>query len=417
MSLLGRLRRTSPSSEKIMTQQSLLTWEQGQMRACVIELSNGGAELLGVAAVPIEGAHPERPDVDRWVVACDKALTQAEDLTLTTRSRKLVPDYVVMSLPDQFTRSLSVVVSKDRHDLAYGVTFEEVRTLLQRGYRKAQDSLGTNAQGATEEIICGSLAEIALGDHVVDDPLGLNTTRLEFRMCFWLAPVEWVRAFEVIAERLQLGLTAIVPQQVACASPLLDPAALLMLMGERHTSVGLVRRGRPQWGAVIETGERNLTEATALSFDLKGRQADALMRAFRASELREDVESQLAASFWNELRDWMTRVAKGVKQVANGTDIPHRVYFADLTHRVPEAAKSLETPFWEQSLPFERCPEITQLGVGNVRDVLDCTSQAGGPSFLLLRSLAHYVARLYVPGSNWDRALSEMIRSHDSQAS
>ena len=61
-------------------------------------------------------------------------------------------------------------------------------------------------------------------------------------------------------------------------------------------------------------------------------------------------------------------------------------------------------------MPFERCPEPVALSVSTVRDVLDCTTQASGPAFLLLRALARYVAQLNAPGDNLDRTLAEMIR-------
>jgi hypothetical protein len=303
-----------------------------------------------------------------------------------------------------------VAVSKRRRDPEAPCTFEELRALLQRGFRKAQDVVGIHAKETSEDIIHGSLTEIALDGQDVSDPLGLHGERVDARMNFSLAPLEWVRALEIIAERLELRLTTIVPQSVAYASPLPDSLALLVLLDDRHTSVNMVRHGHLEWAALVEMGERELTGATAEALGLRGRQADALMRAYRARQLREDAETQVARAFWKELRAWMTALAEGTKGAAESPAIPSRAYFADVTRRVPEALQALQTPFWEQALPFERCPEIIEYSVNTVHHVLDCTAQASGPAFLPLRALAHYVAQLYTPGSSLDRALVEMVR-------
>jgi hypothetical protein len=77
---------------------------------------------------------------------------------------------------------------------------------------------------------------------------------------------------------------------------------------------------------------------------------------------------------------------------------------------MPEAAKALETPFWEQCLEFGSCPVVMEMGVSGVRDVMDWTAQASGAPYLLLRSLGHHVARTYGAGGELERVLSETVQ-------
>jgi hypothetical protein len=404
-------RKANMALDTMAQYHSIVTWETGHVRAAVLELGEGAAEMMGVAAAPIHGVgRTSHPDVDRWFAGCDRALTQAEDTTEISAGRKLVPDYVTMSVPVEITRSLPVMVSHQRRDADTGLTLDELRKLLQRGYRKAQDVVGTHLKDASEDIIYGSLAELTLDGQTVVDPLGLHGENLELHLSFCLAPLEWIRALEVVAERLQLTLTAIIPQHVAYAAPLPDAAALLVLLDEHHTSINLVRYGHVEWSALAEIGEREMSSATAEALGLRGRQADALMRAYRARQLREDVELQLARSFWVELRKWMMALAHSVKFVAPTTPLPHQIYFHDATRRIPEAQQALQTPFWEQHLRFARCPEVVALSINTVRDVLDVSAQASGAAYLSLRTLAHYVARLYGPGNGLDRMLVEAMR-------
>jgi len=416
---LGRKENAAPQAAG--TYSSIVTWEKGHVRASVIELDEGTARLMGVAAAPVHGiGRTSHPDLDRWYTGCNQALTQAEDMTLASCGRKVVLDSLIMSVPAEVTRSLPVVVSLRRQEPAHGVILDELRFLLQRGYRKAQDVVGTGARESPmkgtagrvvgEDIIHGVAAEILLDGRAVTEPVGLHGRQLEMRMSFVLAPMEWIRTLEIVAERLQTNLVAIVPQHVAYASPLTDPAALLVLLDEQHTTVSLVRHGRPEWTTLAQLGERDLVSATAEALGLRGRQADALMRAYRAGQLRDDVERQLAQTFWIELRRWMVTLGERVKAAKESDLLPYHVYFSDLTRRIPEAEPALQTPFWEGCLPFERCPEITPLGLSTMRNVLDCTSQATGSGYLPLRALAHYVAQLYVSTNVLDRALLESIR-------
>lgn len=396
---------------------SIITWERGHVRAAVIELGEGAAELLGVSVVPVHGiGGTHHPDVDRWFAGCQEALTQAEDMTALT-GRKWVPDQVTMCVSSEITRGLPVTVTRERKQAEEPIAFEELGVLLQRCYRRAQDLL--DAAGRTsEDIIWGTVTELSVDGQRVPYPLGLRGRQLEARVHFCLAPLEWLRSLEVVAERLEVGLTGIIPENVVYASTLGDVPAMLILLDEHHTSISLVRGGQLQWSTLVPVGEQEITGGTAQALELQERQADLLMRAYRSRQLSYGVEQALARAYWAELRRWMRTMADGVAALRAdegytgdpAEPLPATIYFADVTRRAPEAFPALSTPFWEQCLPFERCPETVMLTIGTVRDVLDCTTQASGPPFLLLRALARYVAQLNAPGDNLDRTLAEMIR-------
>jgi hypothetical protein len=372
---------------------------------------------LGVAVVPVHGIDgTHHPDVDRWVAGCEEALTRAEDMTALT-GRKWVPNQVTMCVSSEITRSLPVTVTRERKRAEQPITFEELGVLLQRCYRRAQDLIDTGGR-ASEDIIWGTVTELRVDGQHMPNPLGLRGRNIEAQVHFALAPLEWLRALEVVADRLEVGLTGVVPETVVYASALGDTSSLLILLDEHHTSISLVRGGQLQWSTLVPVGEREMTGGTAEALELQGQQADALMRAYRSRQLLNDVEAALARAYWAELRRWMRTMADGVTTLRHthrhngdaGQPLPHTIYFADITRRAPEAYLSLSTPFWERCLPFERCPHPVALSVNTVRDVLDCTTQASGPAFLLLRALARYVAQLNVPGDNLDRTLAEMIR-------
>lgn len=410
MPIFGLRRRARAVLKAPTKHHSLVTWESGHVCASVIKVAEGAAEIIGVATAPVHGiGRTSHPDLDRWFSGCDRALTQAEDMTPTTSGRKVVPDHVIMSVPTEVTSSVSAVASHHRRRDDRVITLDELRALVKRGYRKAQDLLDTPGR-RSDDIVCGSIARAVLDGQTVVDPLGLLGEELELHMTFSLLPLEWIRALEIITERLELELTTIVPHHMAYVSPLPDPAALMIFV-DRHLSViNMVRRGRVEWTATVESGQQELISAAATALGLPESQADIVMRTFRAGQLREDVEAQLARAFWVELRTWMRAIAAQAMTHVGSGSFPHRIYVFDSTRRVSEVYQCLKTPFWEESLPFDSCPDIVQMGLNTVPTVLDCTAQANGTSFLLLRALAHYVAQLYATRNELDRALVETIR-------
>jgi len=394
-----------------MTHHTVITWEDGHVRAAVLRLSDGSAEILGLAAAPVQGvSQTSRPDPDRWYAACDGALAQAEDMTHKLAGRKIVPDYATMAIPSGVTRSLSIVDDSGRRSPRRPITREEMESVLRRGYRKAQDRLDVRSRGSREDIVAGSLAYVTLDGQPVSDPVGLSGDRLQAHLCFYLAPSEWIRSLQLIAEKLGLDLAAIVPHHLALASPLADAASLLIVIDEGQTTVDLVRRGRVEWAAAVPHGARALIDQTVSDLGVPERQLDALMRAYRSGQLRDDVERRLSTNYWRALRLWMGVVADQVRAIAPENYVPYRVYCHDATGRVPEVVPALATPYWEQRLSFGRCPKVDGLEISAIHAVLDCTAQATGASFLLTRSLVNYVARLYAPGNDMDRALIDSIR-------
>ena len=393
-----------------VTQHSIVTWERDHVRAGVVRLEKGTAQLMGVSAVSVHGINGNSyPDVERWCEGCEEALTQAEDMTPSACGHKIVPDYVTMSLPSDVTSSLCVTVSQRRDQPGRGMTMEEMEALLVRGYRKAQDILSTREERANQRIIHGSVSRVDLDGKTLVDPMGIQGEEITLDMGFCLTSTEWIRALEIISERLKLQLTHLIPHYVLYATPLPDASSLLVLLDQDYSLVSAVRRGKVAWARHTDIGEREIIRSTGRRLDLTEHQTDALMRTYRAAKLQEKAEVRLAGVFWQELCRWMKSLAGEVEEGREDGSVPHHVYFLDMSRHMPEARSCLETPFWERSLPFASCPDITELKVNMIRDVLDCTAKASGSPYLLLRGLAQYVARIYVNENSFDRALLENI--------
>jgi hypothetical protein len=416
MPLLRRRRKRTPMPQMPVRYHSIVTWCKSHVSASVVELGAGSAQLMGVATTPMHGiSRTSHPDIDRWFAGCDQALTQAEDMTIESCGQKIVPDHVTMCLPGEVTRALPIIVSQRRQHPEVGISNDELQRLVHRGYRKAQDvGVGSNASlratDRAEEIVHGAVARVILDGQEIVDPLGMRGETVELHLSFFLAPLEWLRALEIVTQRLELHLVGLLPDHVVLASPLPDPRALLMVLDAEHTIVGLGSRGRLLWVVLSEMGERDIVRETVRRIEIQGRNADLLLRAYREGRLRREVEQVVIGEYWRALCAWMESTARQIRTVAGETPLPHHIYFLDATRRLPEAQPSLETPFWEGLLPFDACPETVEIDAGRIHDVMDCTTRAVGPHYVLVRALAHHVAHLYGQDNELERLLSELVR-------
>jgi len=68
----------------------------------------------------------------------------------------------------------------------------------------------------------------------------------------------------------------------------------------------------------------------------------------------------------------------------------------------------LQTPYWEQQLPFGCCPDVVDYAPNIVRNVLDCTGRAGGAEHLRLRSIAYGVSQDNTAQITLERLLAQM---------
>ncbi|MGC9360443.1 MAG: hypothetical protein ACP5G7_08745 [Anaerolineae bacterium] len=414
------LRSSTAGSIKTGVYHSLLVLERHHVRAAVVELIDGAAQLLGVATAPVHDLGPTgQPDVDRLAAGCERALSEAEEMTRRAVGRKVVADAASISLPTPLASALAVSANR-RRNARERISERELNSVVKRALRQAQDRLDAAGPKMDRDIVWGGVAETLVDGKIVLDPVGLHGSVLEVQACFATAPHVWVRALEVVAERLELDLCCIVPDEMALAAAVPDARALLVVLGQEHSQVAEIVRGRPRWVVTVPFGEQQVLGTIAKGVDFAERQVNALMRVYRARHLRPDVEERVALAYWKGLRRWMAALAEAIKEAYPAEGYPHRVWFVDTTRRMPEAENALAHPFWERALPFGRCPEVKTIvgpggGSGAIANVLDCTAQATDESYRLARALARHAARVYRDegqssgSANLDRMLMEAV--------
>jgi len=336
------------------------TW----VKTLVVVEQDGEVRVIGRGRAHHRGAFAASgkvADANVLAVACEAALCQAEDMTEETTGRKIVPDTAVIGVPARWLTVASQTFALRRPRPETKIEEGEVERVVSRAGRLAfQDVTTRRTNTATPLVVDASLVSLTVDGHRVTDPVGFRGGELGATVCVAAAPDEALSALRALAEALELEPPRLVAEPQAVARQL-GRDGIVLDVGGATTGVFLMRYGRLLAADTMPLGGDGFSQSLAAVFNLTGRQAQALRRAYEEGLLAAEDAVQVQVALNDTIQSWLRAVEGCLARMAGADDLPHQIYLCGGGSRWPDVLDAARAHPWMRRLPFARYPQVQRL--------------------------------------------------------
>ncbi len=370
-----------------------------QIKALVLELKGDEALVVGVGRAVNQrgwGAGGAGVDVHTMARSCDRALRQAEDMTAKICDRQVVPDWVVVGLPNCLTMAQVFGVTHHRSKPAKRIGDKELRGVVQRAQRLALRQLARkietlqSPQEAKVELLESTIADMRVGGHGVTNPLGFRGEKLTVAVFNVVVSSSYLRAVEALAEDLGLAILTTVSGWQALAYMLAEREGICIDVGGKATDMVLVRNGKAWATASFPFGGRDFTKHLSETFGLAWTDAESLKLAYSRGTVEGPSDTEIGEAIGWVMKAWLGRLETALKMLCGSYPVPHRFNLCGGASTLPGMVEAMRSHPWGQALGFRRHPQVRLVEPGEVARVLDRTGWLGGHQDVVPLALAGY---------------------------
>jgi cell division ATPase FtsA len=290
---------------------SVLDLGVSSAKALVVQRVGNQVTILGRGRAPAQGVGPGPDgaiaDMDALASICERALCEAEDMTVETCGHKVVPDEALLVVPASSSRGALGQGRARRVAVETGIGAEEWVTAVAQAGRRALRELGRLTGDGKWEVFDGAVVAFTVDGHRVTDPVGFRGHLLEATVFAAAAPQGLATSLRQLADRLQLDPPGLVAEPVSLAAACPDDG-LIIEVGARTTGLCLARYGAPLASGSVSWGGDSLTQALADTFQLFPSRAEALKRAYGAGQLSPEGTSAVQKALAVPIQGWVSAV-------------------------------------------------------------------------------------------------------------
>ncbi len=371
------------------------------MKALVLELQPSMCAVIGAGRAflrqpMVGGVSGSNADAGTLTRACDRALRQAEDMTEGYYGRQVVPDWVVVGLPNRATTADTFGATIRRPDPDRRVTDKELREVVKRVQRLALRQLSQGilplqwAQREALELLEAGVADILIDGRHVKNPVGFRGGKVTVAICNVVASSPYLRIVEAMTEELGLGVSAIASGWQALAHSVVEREAICVDIGGRSTDVMLARNGKAWRTSSIPMGGRDFTDRLAESFNLPWKEAERLKLAYSHRIMDPSGEARIRAVVKQAVDPWVVALEDTLGRMCGDEALPHQFVLCGGGSGLPGIAEAVHSHRWMKRLDFTRHPEVRLMRPGDVAGVLDVTRQLEGQQHVTSMAIASY---------------------------
>lgn len=419
--LWSRIARRRTNGAEQPAHCSVLDLGTEQARALVLELRASECAVVGVGRAflrqPTGGMSGSLADAPVLTRACDRALREAEDMTEQYCGRQVVPDWVVVGLPNRATTADTLAATIRRPNSERRVTDKELREAVKRAQRLALSQLSQTIlplqwrRQQELELLEAEVADILIDGRHVRNPVGVRGGTVTVAVCNVVASSPYLRIVEAMTELLGLGVLAMASGWQALAHTVVERDAICVDVGGRSTDVMLVRNGKPWRTSSIPVGGREFTKLLAQGFNLPWTEAESLKLAYSLGSMDASSEARIRAAVQQPLDALVIALEDALGRMCGDDPLPHQFVLCGGGSGLPGIEEAVRSHRWMERLDFTRHPEVRLMSPGEVDGVLDVTGQLEGQQHVTSMAIARYAMAGTAEPRDLEALLQEVKRA------
>ena len=380
--------------------RSILDLGTEQIKALVLEFAGGQVLVVGAGREhwqPVDWeAEGSAFDVESMARSCDRALRQAEDMAAKVCDKQVVPDWVVVGVPNYLTMAEAFAVTHHRRNSEKRISDRELREVVERAQRLALQQLAKktgphqSSQGLKIELLEANITDIRLDEHSVTNPRGLRGEKLTVAVFNVVALSSHLRSVGAVVEDLGLEVLAMISGWQALASMLAESDAICIDIGGKASDIVLVRNGKAWTTASLPLGGNDFTKYLGEVFDLSWEDAESLKLAYSRGRVEEPLGTEVGEAMGLVMEVWLGGVEATLNRLSGSHPLPYRLNICGGGSSLPGIIEAARSHPWMQGLNFARHPQVRLVQPSEVSRVLDRTGQLRGQQDVAPLALAGY---------------------------
>jgi len=391
-----------------------------QAKALVVESHGRESLVIGAGTaryeVPLSPDGGAPVDVRAMLRGCDRALRQAEDMTKGNHEDQVVPDWVVVCVPNCLTVARTYSITTQRSNPMGRVSESEIRDVLKRAQRLALrelseevESRGVGTDGKLD-LLETSVSGTWVDAQSVTSPVGLQGEKLTAAVFNVVIPASYLRTVKTVTERLGLEILKVASgwRPLALAGGQKD--AVCLDVGGSSTDLMLIRGGMAWATASLALGGSGFTAHIAEALEISSADAERLKLAYGLGRLDGPLYDAVRTAVQQALEDWAAFLESALYRMCGSRWLPWQFGICGGSSVLPDLVQVLRSHPWARLANGLLRPEVTVMRPWEIPGVLDRTGLLTGQQYVAPTAVAGCSARGGQAVSSWESLLRGVKR-------
>jgi cell division ATPase FtsA len=369
-----------------------------QAKALVVESHGRESLVVGAGTAPYEADVPRERgapfDVQAMLRCCDRALRQAEDMTKDCREDQVVPDWVVVCVPNCLTVAQTYSTTMQRSNPTRRVSERELGEVLRRAERLALRELSEEVKsrgiGSKEKVdlLETSVSGTWIDGQSVTSPVGLQGEKLTAAVFNVVIPASYLRTVKAVTERLGLEIHRVASGWLAMALAGRQRDGVFLDVGGSSTDAMLMRGGMAWATASVAAAGRGFTAHLAKALEISSVDAERLKLAYSSGRLDGALSDAVRAAVRTALEDWVVSLERALNTICGSDQIPWQFGICGGSSVLPDLVEVLRSHPWARLANGSLRPEVMVMRPWEIPGVLDRTGLLRGQQYVAAVAVA-----------------------------